>query len=136
MEKKKNDPLGVKIIVKRPKLHYAIIIVYVLAPIVNLLLIMILGRIPLGTVIQRYFQGFGYLAGIWLFTAPLVGIGLYLVHRVSWYIFLGHSSQLAGDAEVAQTIAAIAGYFNIEDGIPRRNMHIHHDFHASTLAPV
>jgi len=35
--------------------------------------------------------------GIWLLTAPIVGIGLYFVHRISWYISLGHSGLILVD---------------------------------------
>ena len=86
-----------KIIIKRPWVHYAIITAYILAPFVNIGLVMLVGRVPVSSVVARYFKGFGYLSGIWLLTAPIVGMGLYFVHKVSWYLFLAHSSLILID---------------------------------------
>lgn len=80
-----------KVIVKRPLSHYLIIIVYILAPFINILMIRILGQIPFHLLVKNFFAGFGLLAGFWLITAPLIGIGFYFVHKVSWYAFIGHS---------------------------------------------
>ena len=87
----------VKIIIKRPTIHYIISLGYILAPIVNILLLLIIIKLPLNMVLRRLFQGYGYLAAIWLLTAPIVGIGLYFVHKVSWYIFLAHSGLILLD---------------------------------------
>lgn len=86
-----------RVAIKRPLVHYVIIIGYILAPIVNILLLRIFGNIPFGTIFARIFPGYGYLAAVWLLTAPLVGIGLYFIHKVSWYVFLGHSSLILID---------------------------------------
>jgi hypothetical protein len=40
------------------------------------------------------FNYYSPVTAIWLLTAPLVAIGLYFVHRISWYIFLGHAGFL------------------------------------------
>ena len=86
-----------RIVIKRPLIHYFISLGYVLAPIVNILLLIFIARIRLPDILQRLFQGYGYLAGIWLLTAPLVGIGLYFVHKASWYLFLAHSALILVD---------------------------------------
>ena len=77
--------------IKRPLIIYIIIIAYVIAPFANIALLMIFGKIPLNIVIERLFKGYGVLASIWLLTAPFVGIGFYFIHKISWYVFLGHS---------------------------------------------
>ncbi len=87
----------VKIIIKRPWTHYAISGGYIVSPLVNIGLLILIANIPLSLVIQRLFQGYGYLASIWMLSAPLVGIGLYFVHKVSWYLFLAHSSLILVD---------------------------------------
>jgi len=86
-----------RVVIKRPLLHYFISLGYILAPIINILLLVFVARIGLGDILDRLFKGYGTLAGIWLLTAPVVGIGLYFVHKVSWYIFLGHSSLILID---------------------------------------
>ena len=86
-----------RVVIKRPLIHYFISLGYILAPIINILLLIFVARIGLGDILDRLFQGYGTLAGIWLLTAPIVGIGLYFVHKVSWYIFLGHSSLILID---------------------------------------
>lgn len=86
-----------RIIIKRPLIHYLISAAYILAPLVNILLLIFIGRIPLPDIMRRLFQGYGYLAAIWLLTAPLVGIGLYFVHKASWYLFLAHSALILAD---------------------------------------
>ena len=85
------------VIIKRPLIHYVISLGYILAPIVNILLLIFVARIGPGDILDRLFNGYGTLAGIWLITAPIVGIGLYFVHKISWYIFLGHSSLILID---------------------------------------
>ena len=80
-----------KTIIKRPWTHYIIIIAYVLAPIVNILLLSLFMHIPLPSVMSKFFEGYGILVGIWLLTAPIVGIGFLFVHKISWYVFVGHS---------------------------------------------
>jgi Tfp pilus assembly protein PilZ len=52
---------------------------------------------PLSTILSRIIAGYGVLATIWLFTAPVVGISLYFANRFSWYLFLGHSSLILLD---------------------------------------
>jgi hypothetical protein len=86
-----------RVVIKRPLIHYFISLGYILASIVNILLLVFIARLGLSDILDRLFQGYGTLAGIWLLTAPIVGIGLYFVHRVSWYIFLGHSSLILID---------------------------------------
>lgn len=86
-----------RVVIKRPLIHYFISLGYILAPIVNILLLIFVARIDIGDILGRLFKGYGTLAGIWLLTAPIVGIGLYFVHRISWYIFLGHSSLILID---------------------------------------
>ena len=86
-----------KVTVKRPFIHYVFIVGYILAPVSNILLLRLFGNIPFGIIFSRMFQGYGYLAAVWLLTAPLVGIGLYFIHRVSWYAFLVHSSLILID---------------------------------------
>lgn len=98
-----------RIVIKRPLLHYLISLAYILAPIVNILLLVLVARIRLSDILQRLFHGYGYLAGIWLLTAPIVGIGLYFVHKVSWYIFLAHSALILVDYVVKW--ATIPGYY-------------------------
>lgn len=86
-----------RVVIKRPWTHYVISLGYVLAPAVNILLVVIISNTPLPNVINRMFLGYGPLASIWLLTAPLVGIALYLVHKASWYVFLGHSALILVD---------------------------------------
>ena len=86
-----------RVVIKRPLIHYFISLGYILAPIINILLLIFVARIAIGDILGRLFQGYGLLAGIWLLTAPIVGIGLYFVHRISWYIFLGHSALILVD---------------------------------------
>jgi hypothetical protein len=57
-----------RIVIKRPLIHYFISLGYILAPIVNVVLLIFIARIPLSDILQRLFQGYGYLAGIWLLT--------------------------------------------------------------------
>jgi Tfp pilus assembly protein PilZ len=87
----------VKRVIKRPFIHYIIIAVYILAPVANLLGLSIFMKAPFSVIISNFFKGYGILAGIWLLTAPFVGIGFLFVHRVSWYVFIGHSSLILID---------------------------------------
>ncbi len=103
--------------IKRPRLHHAIIVGYVLAPVVNIALLLLFTRLPLALVLRRLFAGYGVLAGIWLLTAPLAGISLYFVHRASWYVFLAHSSLILLD--FAWKWIARPGYYLAT--IPRLN---------------
>ena len=89
--------LSVKTIVRRPTLHYVIMAAYVLAPVGNVLLVSIFGDIPLSIVIRRLTQGYGLLATVWLLTAPVVGLSLFLVNRLTWYLFIAHSLLILGD---------------------------------------
>ena len=52
----------VKIIIKRPTIHYIISLGYILAPLVNILLLLIIIKLPLIMVLKHLFQGYGYLA--------------------------------------------------------------------------
>lgn len=74
-----------------------IIGVYILAPLINILIVRNIGQVPLDQIFRNFFQGFGFFAGLWLITAPLVGIGFYFVNKISWYIFIGHSSLILLD---------------------------------------
>ena len=83
--------------IKRPIVHYLIIIGYIAAPAANILQLMVLHGIPFLTIMQRLFKGYGVLASFWLLTAPLVGISLLFVHRAVWFVFIGHSSLILID---------------------------------------
>ncbi len=83
---------AVKTIIKRPWVHHLIVWGYILAPAVNIILVSLFLHVPLLTIVQRLFRGYGALGTIWLLTAPLVGISLYFVSRTTWYIFLAHSA--------------------------------------------
>jgi len=89
--------IAVKTIVRRPTLHYVIMAAYVLAPLGNVVLVSIFGGIPISTVLERLMTGYGRLATIWLVTAPIVGLSLFLVNRVTWYLFIAHSSLILVD---------------------------------------
>ncbi len=82
----------VKTIVKRPWIHHVIIWAYIIAPVANVLLVMVFVHVPLARVVQQLFRAYGRLGAIWLLSAPLMGIALYFVNRVVWYLFLAHSS--------------------------------------------
>ena len=87
----------IKVIVKRPVNHYLIIAVYILAPLANILLIKLLGQVPFHLIFRNFFNGFGFFAGLWLITAPLVGIGFYFVNKTTWYVFIVHSTLILID---------------------------------------
>ena len=80
-----------KPVFKRPWLHHLIIICYIGAPFANVLLLKAFLGVSFGTIFSNLVAGYGALATVWLFTAPIVGISLYFVNRFSWYVFLGHS---------------------------------------------
>ena len=86
-----------KAVIKRPRLHYLFIFGYLLAPFANLLLLRIFADLSLGTIISRMWVGYGPLATIWLFSAPLIGISLFFVHKITWYAFIAHSSLILID---------------------------------------
>lgn len=64
----------------RPWWHHLLIMTYVAAPFANILLVRLFLDVPLSVILRRLGAGFGIPATIWLFTAPLVGVSLYLVH--------------------------------------------------------
>jgi Tfp pilus assembly protein PilZ len=108
-----------KAVFKRPWLHHLIIIVYIAAPFMNILLLRLFLNVPFGVIFSRLFAGYGILATVWLVTAPLVGISLYFVTRVSWYVFLGHSSLILLDFIIkwatrpAYYLRTVPGFHNI-----------------------
>lgn len=83
--------------IRRPWIHHVIIGAYILAPLANILMVRFSVGVPLATILQRLFRGYGPLAATWLLTAPIVGLALYFVHRWSWYVFLAHSSLVFAD---------------------------------------
>jgi hypothetical protein len=87
----------VKTQIKRPLILYAIIVIYVLAPLGNLLLLRVFFSVSVSAVLSHVYKGYGILAGTWLLTAPLVGIGFYFVKKASWYAFLAHSALILAD---------------------------------------
>jgi hypothetical protein len=93
-----------KIVFKRPVIHHVIAVAYICAPLVNILLLRLFLRLPFSTIFSRMFDAYGPIAAVWLLTAPLVGISLYFVNRVSWYVFLGHSSLILLDFVVKWAI--------------------------------
>jgi Tfp pilus assembly protein PilZ len=86
-----------KAIIKRPRIHYVFIFGYLLAPVANLLLLRAFTDLSLNLIMSRMWLGYGPLATIWLFTAPLIGISLFFVHKVTWYAFIAHSSLILVD---------------------------------------
>lgn len=86
-----------KAIIKRPPIHFVIIVAYILAPVVNIFALFVFTPLQLPEIFSGFFQWYGIPAGIWLITAPLVGVGLYFIHRISWYIFLAHSGLVLVD---------------------------------------
>lgn len=90
-------PVGFKPVLKRPWLHHLIIICYIGAPIANVLLLKAFLHVSFRTIFSNLAAGYGVLATVWLFTAPVVGVSLYFVKRFSWYVFLGHSSLILLD---------------------------------------
>lgn len=82
---------------KRPLLHHLIIILYIAAPFANIVLIWAFLGVPLSRIFSRIVDGYGMLATVWLFSAPVIGIALYFANRFSWYLFLAHSSLILID---------------------------------------
>lgn len=89
--------MALKFGVKRPYLHYVIIGGYVISPLANIALYMATYQLPLKLVIQNFFTLFGTLSGIVMLLAPLVGLGLFFVHRASFYAFVAHSALVIVD---------------------------------------
>ena len=83
--------------VKRPAIHYLIVAGYVLSPVVNVLLVALFVDAPLGTILRGLPRAYGWLIFGWLVTAPLVGLGLLLLRRISWYAFLLHGTVVIAD---------------------------------------
>ncbi len=108
-----------KTVFKRPWLHHVIIIVYIAAPFVNILLLRLFLNVPFSVIFSRLFAGYGILATVWLVTAPIVGISLYFVNRLSWYVFLGHSGIILLDfvykwaTRPAYYLRTVPGFHNI-----------------------
>jgi hypothetical protein len=108
-----------KLVFKRPWLHHFIIICYIGAPFANVLLLMAFLHVPLAAVFRNLIAGYGLLATMWLFSAPIVGISLYFVRRSSWYVFLGHSSLILLDflikwaIQPAYDLRTVPGFHNI-----------------------
>jgi hypothetical protein len=76
---------------KRPLPHHFIIITYIATPLINLLMVALSMRISLGAAASRVLAGYGPLVAVWLVTAPIAGACLYLLNRISWYVFLVHA---------------------------------------------
>jgi Tfp pilus assembly protein PilZ len=88
---------GLKPVFKRPWQHHVIILCYIAAPLVNVALLKVFLPASLGVIFSHLVSGYGILAALWLFTAPLVGIALYFVRRFAWYLFLCHSGLILLD---------------------------------------
>jgi hypothetical protein len=76
---------------KRPLPHHFIIAAYIATPLVNLLMVSVSLGVPLGAAASRVLAGYGPLVALWLVTAPVAGACLYLLNRISWYVFLAHA---------------------------------------------
>jgi hypothetical protein len=83
-----------RIKIKRPLSHQIVIAIYFLAPVLNVIFLSLLYKKTILGIIINMFHYYGLVTTIWLITAPLVAISLYFVHRISWYIFLGHAAFL------------------------------------------
>jgi Tfp pilus assembly protein PilZ len=88
---------ALKPVLKRPWPHHVIILCYIAAPFVNIVLLRVFLHVSLYRILLHLVAGYGVLASVWLFTAPIVGIALYFVRRFAWYLFLGHSSLILLD---------------------------------------
>lgn len=108
-----------KPVFKRPWLHHVIIACYIGAPFANILLLKIFLNVSFAAIFANLVAGYGPLATIWLFSAPIVGISLYFVQRFSWYVFLGHSSLILLDFVIkwatrpAYYLRTVPGFHNI-----------------------
>jgi hypothetical protein len=80
-----------RIKIKRPLSHQIIIAIYFIAPVVNILLISLYYNKSIQYVLSNFFNYYGPITGICMITAPVVAVGLYFVHRISWFLFLAHS---------------------------------------------
>jgi len=80
-----------RIKIKRPLSHQLIIALYFLAPIINIIILSLLYNKSISIILTNFFKYYGPVTAIWLITAPVVAIGLYFVHMISWSIFLAHS---------------------------------------------
>lgn len=88
---------SMKTAIKRPTVHYFIIFGYVIAPLLNLLVYSKQYSLSLSALLQNFFTIFSPLSGLLILTEPLVGLGLFFVHRFSWYAFVIHSTLLIAD---------------------------------------
>lgn len=86
-----------RIRLKRPFFHHIIIIAYAMAPFVSLVLFCLVNSISFYKIGRDFFGFFGMLGSLVLISAPLVAIGLYFVHKISWYIFLSNNILLLLD---------------------------------------
>lgn len=89
--------IALKTAIKRPLLHYVIIWGYILAPGANIFFYARTHQITLPALVQNLFTVFSPLAAILLITEPFVGVGLFFIHRVSWYAFVLHSTLVLSD---------------------------------------
>ena len=89
-----------KTAIKRPLIHYFIIAGYVIAPAINLFFYSRNYHLDLRVLFQNFFTIFSPLSGFLLLTEPLVGLGLFFVHRFSWYAFVVHSALLILDSVI------------------------------------
>ena len=92
--------------VKRPLPHHFLIASYIITPLVNLLLVAAFLRLPLPSAAERILAGYGPLIAAWLATAPVAGAFLYLLKRVSWYVFLAHACII-----IAGSLATLGFHF-------------------------
>lgn len=107
--------MKVKAVIRRPRIHYLFIFGYLLAPVANVVLLYAFTGLPLNVIMSRLWNGYGPLATIWLFTAPLMGLSLFFVHKVTWYLFIAHSSLILLDF-VVKWIARPGFYAATVDG--------------------
>jgi hypothetical protein len=84
-------PRNGEVRVKRPLAHHFLIASYIATPLVNLLVVSVFLRLPLPDAAGRIVAGYGPVVAVWLATAPLAGGLLYLLRRISWYVFLAHA---------------------------------------------
>lgn len=92
-----NRPVVKARILKRPFLHHLIVLGYLAAPAANVALLAVAFDRPVARVLRDLFAYFSPLGGLLVVTAPVVALGLYLVHRLSWYLFLAHAVLLLAD---------------------------------------
>jgi Tfp pilus assembly protein PilZ len=97
LSRKRVMSAGLKPVLKRPWQHHVIIVCYIAAPFVNIALLRAFLNASFATIFSNLVAGYGILATIWLFSAPIVGIALYFVKRFAWYLFLCHSALILLD---------------------------------------